>query len=148
MKYLITIFLLIPAYCFSQSQPPMDSTHYAQVKNVYPRSHTDSIMAVPIGMGTITGITANYTALLTDIYIPVNASSGNITVTLPTGSGIYYLNLLGKYVGKIYIIKKMDSSTNTVTVVGNIDGGTNMVFNTPMQAMKVQANSTTTYIRE
>ena len=61
-------------------------------------------------------ITGNRTLDSTDYIINVDATSGSVSVTLPT---------LTEAVARIYIIKRVDSSTNTVTVVGTIDGATN-----------------------
>lgn len=67
----------------------------------------------------ITPVTASYTALTTDTTIMANASAAAYTVTLPTAVGI---------AGKIYNIKKTDSSANAVTVgttsSQNIEGST------------------------
>jgi hypothetical protein len=51
--------------------------------------------------------TANYTATATDYYIPVDTTSGNLTVNLPAVSGL---------AGTTYVIYKTDSSANTVTI--------------------------------
>ncbi|MBN4066007.1 hypothetical protein JYT51_01585 [Candidatus Amoebophilus asiaticus] len=70
----------------------------------------------------LTSKTANYTVTASDYTILGDASSGNITITLPASSGI---------TGRIYVIKKTDSSGNTVTLDGNasetIDGSTTVV---------------------
>jgi ribosomal protein S4E len=50
---------------------------------------------------------ANYTAVAADETILGNASAGAITITLPTSVGAS---------GKVYTIKKVDSSANAVTV--------------------------------
>jgi len=61
--------------------------------------------------------TGAYTATDDDIVILVDATAGAITITLPAASGRS---------GQVYIIKKIDSSANTVTVDANasetIDG--------------------------
>lgn len=63
--------------------------------------------------------TANYTAASTDSVIKCDATSGTFTITLPTASGI---------TGRVYYIKKMDTSANAVTIDPNstetIDGAT------------------------
>ena len=61
-------------------------------------------------------ITGNRTLDGTDYIINVDATGGNINVTLPT---------LTEAVARIYIIKRIDTSTNTVTIVGTIDGAVN-----------------------
>ena len=65
-------------------------------------------------------VTQNYTVLATDHMIFVNASAGNITITLPTASGI---------IGRQYIIKRVDGTVNNVTIDPNasetIEGASN-----------------------
>lgn len=51
--------------------------------------------------------TSNYTLLSSDEYIPVNATSGTITISIPSASG---------NAGKRWIIVKADSSTNSVII--------------------------------
>jgi len=60
--------------------------------------------------------TANYTVSISDwgvkplLIIEVDATGGNVTITLPVPSS---------YVGRVINVKRMDSSMNTVTVSGN-----------------------------
>lgn len=68
--------------------------------------------------------------------ILANATGGNISITLPpaaTAEGIY-------------TIKKQDSSVNTVTVVGSIDGATNFVLDAASESVSVLSNGTAYYI--
>src|SRR4030067_239249 len=73
-------------------------------------------LIIDTGYG-VTSVTANYTATLNDEVILANATAGAVTVTLPTAVG---------NTGKKFVIKKIDSSANTVTVDPNgsetIDG--------------------------
>lgn len=66
--------------------------------------------------------TANYTAKVTDEVILVDATSGNVTITLISASRT----------PNKYTVKKIDSSANTVTVAAasgqNIDGDTTKVL--------------------
>lgn len=62
-------------------------------------------------------ITGNETLTVVDDVIWVDASGGAVTVTLPTIAGV---------VGKHYVISKIDSSSNAVTVDGN---GANIIGN-------------------
>lgn len=68
---------------------------------------------------SVTSITTTYTALSTDETIAASASGGAFTITLPTAVGIH---------GRVYRIKKTDSTSNKVTVDANsaelIDGRT------------------------
>ncbi len=91
--------------------------------------------------------TANYAATTTDHFIPVDATSGAVTITLPTGPSIFFANG-SQNVGITYIVKKTDSSVNTVTIAGTIDGGTNSILAVQNASITVQANSTTTYLKQ
>jgi len=68
-----------------------------------------SILSTSSGLAIQT-ISTNYTALTTDGAIFASASSGNVTVTLPAAANNS---------GQKLIIKKTDSSANTVTIDGN-----------------------------
>lgn len=57
----------------------------------------------------LTSVTANYTATDDDHILIVDATGGDVTVTLPDANGLS---------GKQYFIKRTDSSANTVTVQG------------------------------
>ena len=69
----------------------------------------------------------------THFTVLVDASGGNRTITLPTGSGLD---------GRIYTIKKTDSSLNTVTIDGDgtetIDGATTKVLTTQYESAMIQ----------
>jgi hypothetical protein len=82
-------------------------------------------------------ITANYTASQDDYILPVDASGGAKTITLPTltdGGGV-------RFAGKPYVIKKTDSSTNAVTVVGagseTFDGAASISTTSKTNTLKV-----------
>jgi ribosomal protein S4E len=69
--------------------------------------------------------------------VKVDASGGAKTITLPTAAGIS---------GKIYRIKKSDSSANTVTIDGNasetINGATTVVISYQNSCASVQSDDT------
>lgn len=78
-------------------------------------------------------ITSNsYSAKTTDVFISANCSNTNITINLPALSGLS---------GKVYYIKKTDSSTNIITVDANnnelIDGQLTQVINSQYDCMEV-----------
>jgi hypothetical protein len=81
--------------------------------------------------------TAAYTATSTDSVILVDATSGAVTITFPTAVGIG---------GKAYTIKKIDSSTNDVTVDGNgaetIDGAANYKLYTQYDSVEMMSDNT------
>lgn len=84
---------------------------------------------------SIVNQTANYTATSSDGTISVDATSAGVTITLPTAVGIS---------GKIYVIKKVDSSANSVTVATTssqtIDGSTTYTMGYQWQSITVQSN--------
>lgn len=81
--------------------------------------------------------TANYTAAVTDTFIPVDATSGAITITLYTASG---------NAGKRIKIKKIDNTLNAVTIDGagseTIDGDTTKVLSTRWEALELECDGT------
>lgn len=88
--------------------------------------------------------TANYTVLSGDwgasgmLTIPVDATSGNITITLPTITGL---------AGKVINIKRLDGTANTITISGNgvnIDGTATVSL--PIQWSNLQILASTQYL--
>lgn len=76
--------------------------------------------------GNVTPVSANYTLLPTDFYVPVTTgSSANITITLPPCSGTP-VGGLPVNIGQTYFIKKVDTGTKAVIIAPNgtdtIDG--------------------------
>ncbi len=78
-----------------------------------------------------------YTVLATDFTILCDCTGGAITVNLPTAVGI---------TGRIYNIKKTDSSVNAVTIDGNgaetIDGAATVTISFQYDSYSVQSNGT------
>jgi hypothetical protein len=89
----------------------------------------------------ITTLTGNTTLDGTYYTVLCNATSAGFTVTLPTSVGI---------TGRIYNIKKTDSSTNTVTIATTssqtIDSSTNRVISTQYETITVQSDGSNWYI--
>lgn len=87
--------------------------------------------------------TANYTVTLTDYTIRGNATSGNITFTLPTAASAYDSNTLE---GKVYVFKRTDGTANTFTIAANgaelIDGSNTKTITTQYASITVQSNGT------
>lgn len=85
--------------------------------------------------------TANYTVLLADwnntntLTIIVDATAGNVVITLPTASTV---------AGKMINVKKIDASVNTVTVSAtqNIDGATTLLMAMQYGNAQIQSIST------
>lgn len=96
---------------------------------------------------TITTITSNTTLAATHHYVLVDATSGNITVTLPAA------NLLATSgIGLEYRVKRIDTSTNTVKVKNtgsdttdnvNLDGTTNYISMSANESIDFVADGTT-----
>lgn len=93
------------------------------------------------GIFPISGsITSNYSILTTDYTLLVNAVGGPVTVTLPLASTLHLS-------GKIYNVKKTDSSANAVTVATSgadtIDGSATFVLSFANQSVTMQGGGTT-----
>ena len=93
-------------------------------------------------LSTITAIstqTANYTILATDGTILVDATGGAVTITLPTPVS-----------GKKYIVKKIDTSANNVTIAttggATIDGAATQTTGVAYQTYVLQSDGTNWYI--
>lgn len=85
--------------------------------------------------------TTNYTVAGTDAVIFADATSGNITITLPVASGL---------AGYKFYIKRIDASANTCTVsrssADTIDGQTSFTINQQYTSATVVSNGTAWYI--
>lgn len=90
----------------------------------------------------------NYTAVsvnttLNDAHtvVTVDATGGTRTITLPTAVGIR---------GKVYVIKKIDSTTNTVIIDPNgaqtIDGASSEILRIQWDSLFIQSNGSNWYI--
>ncbi|KKN35532.1 hypothetical protein LCGC14_0782660 [marine sediment metagenome] len=103
---------------------------------------TDEI-AIPIvdADSIITSVTLDYTALLIDDVILVDASAGAVIITLPAAADRN---------GKRYDIKKIDATANTVTIDGNavetIDDGLIAVLTTQYEAVALISDATEWWI--
>ena len=92
--------------------------------------------AKPSSVTTLTTKTSNYTATVFDEVVLVDATSGNITISLPTSVGNG---------GKNFKVKKVDASANTVTIDPNssqtIDGVATKVITTQYAFINVVSDS-------
>lgn len=92
-----------------------------------------------INSGIVTVIvakTGTYSATLADHVITGDATSAAFTITIPTASG---------NAGLEYIVKKIDSSANAVTIAtsaGNIDASATYVLSSQYKYVKVVSNGT------
>ena len=101
-----------------------------------------STFEVAGGFGTaVVSKTGNYTATASDYTILCDATTASFTVTLPASSGA---------TRRMYVIKKIDSSANTVTIDGNasetIDGATTKVLTTQYASYTIQCNGSNWFI--
>lgn len=102
--------------------------------------NSGSISNVAIG-AAITTKTTGYTATTSDETVLANASTGVFNVTLPTAVGA---------TGKIYVIKKIDSTANVVTVnttsSQTIDGALTRALSYQYDAIQVQTDGANWFI--
>lgn len=116
----------------------LTSTGNLTLSNVTITSGSISNVAVTSNLVTKT---SNYSATASDETILGNASSGAVSITLPTSVGI---------TGKIYIVKKIDSSANTVTIVTTsaqtIDGQSSKVLTYQYDGAQVQSDGANWFI--
>jgi hypothetical protein len=89
----------------------------------------------------VTSVSTNTTLDATHCVVLVDATSGNITITLPAA---------GTANRRIYIVKKIDATANTVTIDGNgsetIDGATTQVISAQWASYTVQSNGTNFFV--
>jgi hypothetical protein len=89
----------------------------------------------------ITSKTANYTATVNDSVILCDATSAGFTITLPASA---------TNTGRKYVIKKTDTSANTVTIDGNasetIDGATTVNIGTQYQSITIVCDGSNWWI--
>lgn len=102
---------------------------------------------VDAGWSQFSGFGAKLTTISADITLSdhytvlVDASGANRTITLPAAVN---------NVGRIFVIKKIDASANTVTIDGNasetIDGATTQVISTQWASMTIQSNGANWFV--
>ena len=85
---------------------------------------------------SVRSVTASATATRDDTTILVDATAGPVNITLLPATPVQNSVVQGQ----ILTIKKMDSSANTVSLVGTVDGVTNKVIVTQYSVMTVQRN--------
>lgn len=88
----------------------------------------------------VTSITADQTLNLTNYWLEIDATSGNITITLPSASTAF-----GSSMGIQYVLRRVDASGNTVTVVragsDTINGTTSFTLTTQYAIEELQCVS-------
>lgn len=111
---------------------------------------TGNVLKVASGLpswGTVNGTfttgtqTTNYTVTSTDTVVFADATSGNVTITLPAASGV---------AGYRFYVKRIDGSANTVTIARSgsdtIDGMTSFTLDLQYTAFGVVSNGSAWYI--
>lgn len=97
------------------------------------------ITPVATELRRIRTVNSNTTLLSTDYTVEVDASGGNIIITLPTA-----VSQFSGGSGRIYNIKKIDSTLNTVTInptaPDTIDDLTSLVISAKDVAYTIQSN--------
>jgi len=109
------------------------------------RSLTDKAYVVKKSINNTLTKTTNYTVLIADyvnnntLVIYVDATAGNVTITLPNAS---------TFTNYEVIVKKTDASANSVTITGdaNIDGASTLVVSGQYAKSKVTSNGTQYFI--
>jgi hypothetical protein len=85
--------------------------------------------------------TSNYTVTSSDTVVFADATSGNVTITLPAASGL---------TGYRFYVKRIDGSGNTVTIArtggDTIDGNTSFTLDLQYTAIGVVSNGSAWYI--
>ena len=85
--------------------------------------------------------TSSYTATASDHSLFCDATSGNLTITLPSATGC---------AGRVYVIKKIDSGANLVTIgcsgSETIDGASNYQLSSQYESITMQSNGSNWYI--
>lgn len=91
--------------------------------------HGNLQRAIPVQ--TVKTVKSDYTATSLDFTIRADATDGPITITLPPPEQVEWLYLN---------IKKIDSSGNTVTIAGTVDGVVNPTLTAQYDSITVQSN--------
>lgn len=76
-----------------------------------------------------------YTVLSSDSVLLVNATGGNVALTLPTATS-----------GRILTVKKTDASANTCTLTGTVDGVVDPVLTVQYQSRMIVADGSAWFV--
>lgn len=124
------------------------STQSMAISSTMPTAITAAKLMVGGSIGTkIATLTANTTLTILNSTALVDATSGAITITLPTAASMFD-TVTG--IGSTFVVKKIDSSANNVSVVvsggATIDGIATQVLSTQYSSITVQSNGTSYFI--
>jgi|CXWL01.1.fsa_nt_gi hypothetical protein len=110
---------------------------------IFPGSLGGIVIRVTTLQLAIRTVTVNTTLLDTDFTVEVDAAAGNITITLPTAISQYDG---GTSSGRIYNVKKIDSTANTVTITpqggDTIDGLASIIISAKDVDYTLQSDGT------
>lgn len=98
------------------------------------QAHLTSIDSL---MGGITTKASNYTTGITDKTILCDATSGGFSITLIAAAS---------FIGYPLNIKKIDSTSNVISIIGTVDGSTSLVINSPMDSVTLVSDGVSWYI--
>lgn len=98
---------------FNQSLNTTDSALFSQV----------NLDGLSVEVQTITN---DYTTTDTDCFFKADCSSNDVNINLSTA-----------IVGKVYTVKRIDNSTNSLNILGTIDGNTNITLTGQYQAINL-----------
>lgn len=128
----------IPEFYPTRQGRPQSTRTVDQDANNYPMGNESIPSTTVIATYSYGKVTENYTAGRYPV-IYVDAQARPVTVTLPT---------IADNNGRYFTIKKVDSSSNIVTVASDelIDGAESVELASPMQYVLVHNNGSTWYI--
>lgn len=106
-------------------------------RNTASQTLTNKTLISPVIYEQVVTTSVNYGALATDRYILVDASGGVISVTVPTASS-----------GKLYSIKKIDSTPNDVNITapGTIDSAGSFVLRVSNDSVDIVSNGSDWFV--
>lgn len=110
--------------------------YYNTTVNKY-RYNENGVWTTVVTNFAYTSKTANYTALVTDRVISLDATAGAFTITLPTAIG---------FTGLTYTFVKTDATFSTITIDGNaaetINSAATTTLNTQNETLTIMSNGT------
>jgi hypothetical protein len=102
-------------------------------------THSQLTTTSSVALGEIVTVSADKSLLASDYVVLVDASSQNITITVPTAIAVK---------SREYIVKKIDNSANTVTLSAAtlIDGANQQVLSSQWDSIRIKSDNATWYI--
>ncbi len=126
---------------FNVGNPSTTQPLYTTGKSLYA---AEGFLSAKGNFYKVNNITTNTTIDLTYYYMTVDATSGNVTITLPAASTAF-----GANVGILYVFQRIDNSGNTITVQragsDTINGSTSFTLTTQYETKTLICTSTSTW---